>query len=551
DYPDVDVIRVGDTYYMISTTMHFFPGGQILESHDLIHWEICTYIYETLEHTPGERLEGEQNIYGHGMWAASLRYHNGKFYAVFIAHEWDKTFLFTSGHIRGPWTKHYIEGIYHDPSLLFDDDGKIYIVYGNRDIRLTELKEDMSGPKPGGIDRIIIRDAPGSFLGYEGSHIYKVNGKYVLFLIHSKQQEWYRIQACFVTDDLTGVWTGSDIMETDLDDLHSGPAQGGIVDTPDGKWFAVVFQDRGAVGRIPVLVPVTWNKDGYPVFGPVTKEISNKSTRSLDLQQHGAVTDDLPAQRENRHIGSRDIFQQHGIQETHGIQPQNGPSRIAPARGGSEPLCACDDFSSASLKKAWQFNHEPHPGFFKTGNGCYQIITDKVSRTLEYARNTLTQRTMLPGCSAEVTVDAGSIKNGDVTGLCLLVSSYAFIGITREEESFFLVMKARNTPGKRPDTAKEDGQLLRETTEGETEFARIPLAETQARLRADVRFTGIMGEVQFSYLKNGSRKPLGCPHKMYFTLEHFTGCRFGLFLYASKMTGGKSSFRDFVYIPGN
>ena len=101
DHPDPDVIRVDDTYYMITTTMHFFPGGEILRSYDLINWEICTYIYDTLEHTPGELLEGEQNIYGHGMWAASLRYHNGKFYAVFIAHEWDRTFLFTADRIEG------------------------------------------------------------------------------------------------------------------------------------------------------------------------------------------------------------------------------------------------------------------------------------------------------------------------------------------------------------------------------------------------------------------------------------------------------------------
>ena len=189
DYPDPDVIRVGDTYYMISTTMHFFPGGNILKSHDLIHWEHCAYVYETLEHTPGEILEGEETIYGHGMWAASLRYHKGKFYAAFIAHEWPKTFLFTADRIEGPWRKQYIEGIYHDCSLLFDDDDRVYIVYGNRDIRLTELKEDLSGPKEGGLDRIIVRDAPGDFLGYEGSHLYKINGKYVLFLIHSQQRK--------------------------------------------------------------------------------------------------------------------------------------------------------------------------------------------------------------------------------------------------------------------------------------------------------------------------------------------------------------------------
>ncbi|MBR6102504.1 MAG: family 43 glycosylhydrolase [Ruminococcus sp.] len=69
DHPDPDVIRVGDTYYMIFTTMHFFPGGEILRSYDLINWELCAYIYDRLEHTPGECLEGEETVYGHGMWA--------------------------------------------------------------------------------------------------------------------------------------------------------------------------------------------------------------------------------------------------------------------------------------------------------------------------------------------------------------------------------------------------------------------------------------------------------------------------------------------------
>ena len=80
DFPDPDVIRVGDTYYMISTTMHFFPGGVILRSYDLIRWEFCAYLYDALEHTPGETLEGEEDICGHGMWAASLRHHGGRFY---------------------------------------------------------------------------------------------------------------------------------------------------------------------------------------------------------------------------------------------------------------------------------------------------------------------------------------------------------------------------------------------------------------------------------------------------------------------------------------
>lgn len=479
DYPDPDVIRVGDTYYMISTTMHFFPGGVILRSHDLIRWEICTYLYETLEHTPGEILEGEQTAYGHGMWAASLRYHNGRFYAVFIAHEWPKTFLFTADRIEGPWKKQYIGGIYHDSSLLFDEDGRVYIVYGNRNIRLTELREDLSGPKEGGLDRIIVRDAPGDFLGYEGSHIYKINGKYVLLMIHSLQDRWFRAEACFTADSLDGEWTGGDVLVSGLDGLNSGVAQGGIVDTPDGRWFAVLFQDRGPVGRIPVLVPVTWNESGCPVFGPVTKEIANTCTRP----------DWVP-----------------------------------------EPLVADDDFTSPALKNVWQFNHEPREGCWETGNGAYIIRTDKISRTLEHARNTITQRTVLPGCAAEVTVDASAIRPGDTAGLCLLIGSYGLAGITRDAGGVALVMKARK-PGEKE----------------EKEYARIPWDRAEVRLRANVRFAGLKGEVQFEYRDAAGWKPLGPVHPMAFALDHFTGCRFGLFLYAAEETGGSAAFREFTY----
>ena len=479
DYPDPDVIRVGDTYYMISTTMHFFPGGNILKSHDLIHWEHCAYLYDTLEHTPGEVLEGEETIYGHGMWAASLRYHGGKFYAVFIAHEWPKTFLFTADRIEGPWTKQYIEGIYHDPSLLFDDDGRVYIVYGNRNIRLTELRADLSGPREGGLDRIIVRDAPGDFLGYEGSHLYKINGKYVLFLIHSRQREWFRTQACFVTEDLEGVWAGGDVLSEGMADGSDGAAQGGIVDTPDGRWFSVVFQDRGAVGRIPVLVEVTWNRFGYPVYGKVATELSNECTR---------------------------------------------PGWTA------EPLYADDDFTAETLKPAWQFNHEPREGCWETGNGAYRITTDKLSRTVETARNTLTQRTVIPACAAEVTVDAEDLREGDTAGLCLLIGSYGLAGITREKDGFFLVMRARK-PGEKE----------------EQEYARIPLDTKKVRLRAEVQCDIGPAAVRFFRLEGEERTEIGPAHTMRDALDHFTGCRFGLFLYAQKEAGGSAAFSRFRF----
>jgi len=72
DYPDPDVIRVGNRYYMITTTMHVFPGGDLLTSTDLVHWELCCHVYDRLDETPQQSLV-DGHIYGKGMWAASLR----------------------------------------------------------------------------------------------------------------------------------------------------------------------------------------------------------------------------------------------------------------------------------------------------------------------------------------------------------------------------------------------------------------------------------------------------------------------------------------------
>ena len=124
DYPDLDVIRVDDTYYMISTTMYFMPGAVILRSYDLLNWEILTYVYDELDNTPGQCLEGNEHAYAQGMWAASLRYHNGKFYVCFVANDTHKTYLYQADSVMGPWKKQNIEGVYHDMSLLFDDDGR-------------------------------------------------------------------------------------------------------------------------------------------------------------------------------------------------------------------------------------------------------------------------------------------------------------------------------------------------------------------------------------------------------------------------------------------
>lgn len=506
DYPDADVIRVEDTYYLVSTTMYFMPGCEILKSYDLVHWEHAAFVYDRLDSTPGQRMEGAENIYGQGMWAASIRYHQGMFYVIFVANDTHKTYLYKASSIDGPWEKSEIKGFYHDNSLLFDDDGRVYIVYGNREIHLTELKADLSGPKEDGLDRIILKDWDDAYLGYEGAHIYKINGKYYIFFIHMPKATGRRTESCFVADSLEGEFTGRDICDDDRGFCGSGVAQGGIVDTPEGKWFAILFQDSGAVGRIPVLIPMKWEED-MPVLG-----------------NHGKIP---------------------GVFKTYNNRP------------GYEyaPLCGSDDFKdhpeekkeerqSFGFKSFWQFSHEPELSLVQRDgeNGGVTITTDKLCQNLVQAKNVLTQRTIYPGCAGEITVDGSGLKEGDYAGLCFLESEYAFLAVTRREGSLWLVMKRRILEtdsfwGERKDTAPGE------------EMAAVKLSGEKVRLRgeADFYFRKDKAQMYYSEEENGRMLPLGPEVQLKFKLDHFTGVRFGLFVYSTKETGGSARFTDFAY----
>ncbi|WP_245805784.1 family 43 glycosylhydrolase [Bacillus alkalicellulosilyticus] len=265
DVPDPSVIRVGNTYYMSSTTMHMNPGVPIMKSHDLINWEIVNYVYDYLETNDEQALRNGKSEYGNGSWASSLKYHNGTFYLGVFSHSAGKTYIFQTDDIEnGEWTKSTIDGAYHDLSLLFDDDGRVYMVHGTNNIRVTELTSDATAIKEGGLNKVIISNASqiagSSFIvPAEGAHVQKIDGKYYIFLITWPQGK-NRTQLVYRADSIDGEYEG----RIALDD--SGIAQGGIVDTVNGDWYGFLFQDRGAVGRVPFLVPVSW-EDEWPIFG--------------------------------------------------------------------------------------------------------------------------------------------------------------------------------------------------------------------------------------------------------------------------------------------
>ncbi|WP_231710603.1 family 43 glycosylhydrolase [Gracilibacillus suaedae] len=281
DVPDPSVIRVGDTYYMSSTTMHMNPGVPIMKSKDLVNWEIVNYAYDTLDRGEEQALRNGQNEYGQGSWASSLRYHEGIFYLAFASNSTGKTYILQTDDIEnGEWNKTTLDNLYHDMSLLFDDDGRVYMVYGATDIRIIELTSDASSIKEGGLDKVLIPDA-GSISGSqhiinaEGAHLQKINGKYYVSLI-SWPENSGRTQLVYRSDSIDGEYEGKVVLQ------DSGIAQGGMVDTPDGEWYGFLFGDRGSVGRIPYLVPVTW-EDDWPVFG-----VDGKVPEELSITAEGA-----------------------------------------------------------------------------------------------------------------------------------------------------------------------------------------------------------------------------------------------------------------------
>jgi beta-xylosidase len=245
DVPDVDVIRVGNYFYMSSTSMHMMPGVPIMRSTDLVNWEIVSYVYDTLENNAAHNLTDGKGIYGKGSWATSLRYKNGTFYVCFASNDMGRTYIYrTTDIVNGPWQRSVLSGIYHDPSLLFDDNGKVYLVYGSGGVSIKELTADATAVKSGGLSKQLYKSPDNNL--FEGSHIYKINGMYYIFNIRWTER---RIESCYRASNLAGAWEGKVVFNSTLSGASGGVAQGGVISTADGHWYAMLFQDHGAVGR--------------------------------------------------------------------------------------------------------------------------------------------------------------------------------------------------------------------------------------------------------------------------------------------------------------
>lgn len=490
DTPDPDVIRVGDDYWLVTTTMHLMPGAPVMHSKDLVNWKTVSYVFPSLHDTPKYDMNGG-TVYGRGQWATSIRYVAGTYYIYFSPNDEPfKGYVYTSKDPRKGWTLAHRIPHFHDASLFFDDDKRAYIFYGTGEMK--ELMPDLSGVKPGGRQgKVFERDEEETGL-LEGSRFIKHDGRYYLIMI-SWPKGKPRRQVCYRADNIEGPYEKKVILESTFGGFpYAG--QGTIVDDGKGNWYGVIFQDRGGVGRVLTLMPCTW-KDGWPILGDENGKIPTVMGK-----------------------------------------PQAGFS--------DGEIVSSDDFNSERMNIDWQWNHNPvnEAWSLTERKGWLRLKTSRVTDNLYLAPNTLTQRMEGPECSGIVKMDISHMKDGDIAGFSAFNGDAGVVKIVKDGKKVFVVADSQNVEL----TDKEKRVTKVDVTESYRQQLR---KQKEIYFRIDANFLPGKDVADFYYSTDGKDwvKVLE-GYKMIFDYRRFfMGSKFAIFNYATKKAGGYVDIDWFNY----
>ncbi len=480
DFPDPDVILVDSTYYMVNTTMFTFPGVPVLKSYDLVNWQYCCNAIERFDFSPCYDLDG-CNRYGHGQWATSLKYHNGKYYLLFITLD-EGGFLCTADKPEGPWQIRKLPKGFYDPGLFFDDDGRIYVAHGYSKILVTELNADFS---PKGNDSLVYTGDIRR--GLEGTHVYKINGYYYMYSTYGGLDG---MQVALRSKNIYGPYEQKVVIYDTTHGVNFGIHQGALIQTQTGEWWTILFVDSGPFGRFPSLQPVSW-EEGWPMVGVNGKAV---------------VTFKKP------NVG------------------RNYPVTVLPSS---------DEFDKPGLGMQWGWNHNPDPIKWSLTErpGYVRLRTVTVVDSLPKARNTLTQRIFAYysdtlASIALTKMDIRQMKEGDIAGLAVFQDPYGFVGIKRSKGKNSIVMVNN---GRTVDSAAVEASTVYLRARAIHGSGAAPYYGGKAAPGA--------GTASFSYsLDNQIFAKIGNVLHMKFNLRLFTGNKFCLFTYATAETGGYVDF---------
>lgn len=498
EFEDPDIIRVGDAYYLAGTTMHMNPAVQLMQSKDLVNWELVGYCMDRLDLGPNFRLEGGRGIYGQGIWAPCIRYHNGMFY-VFTNVNGAGLQVFRSKSIRGPWERNQLPGR-HDMSVLFDDDGKVYIISsGNSPYPIEELTPDLKSFVPG------VRHQLDARMG-EGHHLYKISGKYYdISAIPGGTTDQMVARA----DSIDGPWTvermvqGESLGITTVAPARATPAdrgltlhQGGMVDTPSGQWWSVIMSDHGSAGRMVALVPITWD-NGFPIIGLPGN--LRKAPNTWIKPDTGHVQDPKPS------------------------------------------FIHDDNFDSGKLIPDWQWNHVPDDTKWSLTEKPGVLRLHSLPASDFYnARNSLCQRPPAPESVMTVELDTSGMVVGDTAGLGLVSTPYAGIAVVKSAEGTSLQMFQGVAPRRGRQGSGDAAPAGTPPTTGPTN------PPVHLWLRVHCNFD--TDKALFSWSRDGKEfTPLGSPFTMTFQLTTFQGVRPALFHFnTSSQPGGYVDFDNYT-----
>lgn len=485
DLADLDIFRIGDVYYYTSSTMAYSPGAPLLRSYDLVHWEYMTHAIPVLDFGANYFLNGSGSAYVQGVWASSMRYRrsNDQFYWIGCV-DFAKTHIFTApgsvvekpGAPATEWTEHpAIINCYYDCSLLIDDDDSMYVSFGSTNLSVAKLTPDGLSQS---YTQVVYNSPNQTYI--EGSRFYKINGKYYILTTPPAASEWV-----LKSDSPWGPYEMQPLAESVIPPApYAGnPHQGGLVEAIDGQWYYAAFIDSFPGGRVPVLAPVSWTDDGWPVL-----DIVNNTWPS-----------EIPA-------------------------PIKTDKTVPPPTG-------VDAFTGPILGPQWEWNHNPDTKSFSFAKGGGLIMkTATVTDNLFLARNTLTHRVLGPASRATFHVDLGGMIDGDQAGMALFRDSMAFLGISKAGDILTLEYVNRLLLN---DTTSDGWQ----TASNGTVTATGPSFKTTAKsnkdlwLRIDVSIlpafnapAGIERHANFSYSFDGKEfKQLGVPFTLSNTWQYFIG----------------------------
>jgi beta-xylosidase len=499
EFEDPDPIRVGNDYYLAGTTMHMMPAVELLHSKDLVNWELAGYCTNRLNLGPNFRLENGRGIYGGGIWAPCLRYHNGMFY-VFCNVNGAGLHVFRSKSISGPWEHNQLDGR-HDLSVLFDDDlNKIFIISGGGSpYPIEELAPDLKSFVPNARHQLVV--PPGGPRMGEGHHLYKIKGKYYDV---SAMPGGAVNQMVARADSIDGPWTVTAMVEGESLGVTVTPAranandrgvwlhQGGMCDTPSGEWWSVIMSDHGSAGRMVSLVPITWDND-FPLIG-------------------------LP--------GNLRKAPNTWIKPNAGYTQEPKPAYVSD-----------DNFDNGRMNPHWQWNHVPDDSKWSlTEKPGVLRLHSLPANDFYSARNSLCQRPPGPESIMTVELDASGLEMGDNAGLALLSNPSAWIGLVKSTNATTLqLVQAASGGGRRGGAAAPANPPA------------IGLTNPPNHLWLRVHCNFDTDQAVFSWSADGKEfTPLGNPYTMRFQLQTFQGVRPALFNFnTSGQPGGYADFDNY------